>query len=688
MKRWAALLLVCLAAHEASAQISSGQRSFRTPSAPSTQVTPTLKHRLGIEVAETLLLSQNSEDRERGFERLGSIGTAQALDLLLKAFETGGSAHSAKDRLIAVRALAPHASVPAARDFLVRIMVGVGSNPERPEAVDGMIEHAAALALAASGDDGALSALGKALRQPGHVAETARDALLAFPPQNLAPVVQDLRSPTRTFASLLGELGDARAIPALRELVRGAPIEVRPEAAVALAELGVSETIELGRHWLEHESGADFQIAATRILLHFHTPDAATAVGRLLLEQSSHAVGVELASSASLPALSATLLQQARSASDEERSALFSALALSGTREAISFLGGALSTRASSSAAALSLALSPEAQAESVLEQALRVASTRRAAVRASIARKLALDRVPSGLDAALQVLAQSRDESDRALYFQASAVLDPGRTTLLLKRASKPEVRALARAALVPGVARALAERLAAEPDPALREALAVCLVSSEAAERVPSDVLLQLIDARGLAAPLAARALGSRDSRALRPKITSLLASSDSLLRSHVALGLGQSEDNSALGILERAYRFETNAGVRLAIVHALAARREPARLRPLSLARTLDGSAQVREAAALGLAGAHPSNNGSGPQTAWLDFSHEPDAEVGPAPALGTLVITAGGLALPVFADPDGVLLLPALPAGPIELRLAAPARTDDALRPRHP
>jgi hypothetical protein len=289
-------------------------------------------------------------------------------------------------------------------------------------------------------------------------------------------------------------------------------------------------------------------------------------------------------------------------------------------------------------------------------------------------------------LEAALQALSQSHDESDRALFFQASALSAPARVPELLRRASKREIRALARAALVPGVARALAERLATEPDPALREALAACLVSSEAAQEVPSDVLLELIDARGLAAPLAARALGSRDSRALRPKIASLLVSQDTLLRSHVALGLGKSEDSSALGMLEHAYRFETDAGVRLAIVHALAARREPARLRPLNLARMLDGSAKVREAAALALAGVQPNNDGAGPQTAWLDFSFQPDEALGSAPALGALVITAGGLALPAFADPDGVLLLPALPTGPIELRLAAPARTDDAVRPR--
>ena len=125
-----------------------------------------------------------------------------------------------------------------------------------------------------------------------------------------------------------------------------------------------------------------------------------------------------------------------------------------------------------------------------------------------------------------------------------------------------------------------------------------------------MPSDVLLDLIEARGLAAPLAARALSARDSRSLRPKLLALLASDDALLRSHVALGLGHSSESSALGVLSRAYRFETDAGVRLAIVRALAVRHEPARERTLRLARDLDGSRSVREAAALALAGGDPS------------------------------------------------------------------------------
>ncbi len=686
MKHLAACLLICLASGAASAQLPEGRRSARGVPIPPAPLT--LKSRFGVPVAEALLRSQSAEDRQRAFQRLGSIGSTQSLDLLVRAFEPGGPARSAEDRLIAVRALAPHASAPPVRDFLVRIMVGVGSNPSRPEAIDGMIEHAAALALAATGDELAQAALGKALRQPGHVADTARDALLAFPPRNLRPLLADLRSPTRTFAALLGELGDARAVPALRQLVRSAPLEVRPEAALALAKLGVQETLELARYWLEHESRADFQLAGAQILLHFGTPDAASAVARLLLTDQNHALGLELAGGTRLPALSPQLLRLCRAASAEERSALFYALGLTGTREAFSFLEGELSRRATSSAAALALALAPESQAEAVLARALGRDDTRRVAVRASIVRRFALGDTPSGFAAALRELASARSPSDEATLTQASAVVSPERAAELLRHADHHQTRALARLALVPEVARALAERLAVERDPALREVLASGLVSAAAAELVPSNVLVDLIDSGGLGAPLAARALAGRDSPALRPRITLLLASSDALMRSHTALGLGQSQDGSALGLLELAYRFEVDESVRLSIVRAIAARREQARTRALILASTLDGAPAVREAARLGLAGVEVRAAGPGPETAWLEFLRTEAAPPGIFSTSGALVITSDGLAVPAFADADGNLLLPALESGPFTLRLAAGARNDDAPRPRQP
>jgi HEAT repeat protein len=680
----ATLLALCCLSHVTNAQAQRGSRS----DAPSPDATLTLRGHLGIDVSVALLRSQNPLDRQRGFERLGDIGTAQALDLLLKAFDLGGAARSAKDRLIAVRALAPHGAVPAVRDFLVRVMVGVGSNPERAEAIDGMIERAAALTLAETGDDTALIALGKALRQPGHVADTARDALLAFPPRNLLPLLSDLRSPTRAFASVLGELGDARAIPALRELVRSGPSDVRPEAALALAKLGVTETLELARYWLLHDKRADFQAAAARLLVLFRAPDAAAAVSRLLADETNRALGVELAASASLPALSGPLLQLARSGPLDERSALFSALARTGTREAFSFLGGALSARDTSSAAGLALALSPDSQADAALERALARSNTRRTAVRASIVRQLAQGRTPSGFDAALAELSRSNDASDRAVFVTARALGSISALPDLLKHAKVSELLALSRLALMPQAAPALADRLATEQDPVLRAALAASLVSTAAAERVPSRVLLSLVESGGLASPLAARALASRDSATLRPAISSLLRSSDTLLRGQVALGLGQSEDGSALGLLEQAYRFETDGGVRLAIVRAIASRPEPARRRALNLARTLDAAAEVRQAAARALQGAPPEQGTYGRDTVWIDFSSLPEPALGTTPMQSALIITDSGAALPAFADPDGVLLFPALPKGSFELRLAAPARSEDSHGPRSP
>jgi len=676
------LLLALLLTEPAVAQVRIARSSQRV--AAPTLRRGTLRTRLGIGVAETLLKESSAEQRQRGFERLSSVGTAQALDLLLKSFEGGGAARSAQDRLIAVRALAAHASLPQVREFLVRVMVGVGSNPGRSEAIDGLIEAAAALALARSGDENALTALGKVLCQPGHVAETASLALLAFPPRDLRPVLTGARTPTRTAVALFGELGDPRAMPLLRQSVHSAASDVRAEAAVSLSRLGDTDTLALARHWLAHERGAEFRSAAARILLTLHAADAGRAVVSLFNDEATRKTALELGSRAVVAELAGPLIRAAQDVASDDREALYAALGLSGTRDAISFLGLALNTPQTSSAAALALARSPTKQAEAVLEHALGVKGTRRAAVRASIVRTLALGHTPSGLSAALRELSASRDESDRATFVQASALLSRADVPTLVQQASDVELRALARVALLPDVSRALAERLAVEPKPSRREALAASLSSLESGKLVPSDVLFEIIEARGAGAPLAARALSARDSANLRAKLTALLSSEDPLLRSHVALGLGQSSESSALGVLSRAYRFETDAGVRLAIVRALASRHEPAREQTLRLARDLDGSPSVRQAATLALAGAVPAADLPGPESIWLELGSAEGAapDVNGPTVRGALVVTASGLSLPAFADPDGILLLPALESGPFELRLAAEARTDNA------
>ncbi|HEY0469686.1 MAG TPA: HEAT repeat domain-containing protein [Polyangiaceae bacterium] len=314
-RRLRGLLLALLLAQPAAAQRPS-QRNAARVAAPSLRRN-TLRTHLGIDVAEVLLKEQSAEQRQRGFERLASVGTAQALDLLLKSFETGGAARSAQDRLSAVRALSAHASVPAVREFLVRVMVGVGSNPGRSEAIDGLIEAAAALSLARSGDEAALTALGKVLCQPGHMAETASDALLAFPPRDLRPVLLGARTPTRAAVAFFGELGDPRAIPLLRQSVQSAPGEVRAEAAVSLARLGDRDTLELARHWLSHERGLEFRSAATRILLELHAADAGQAVVSLFQEEATRKIALELSNRAVVSELAPPLIQAAKAAAGD-----------------------------------------------------------------------------------------------------------------------------------------------------------------------------------------------------------------------------------------------------------------------------------------------------------------------------------------------------------------------------------
>jgi hypothetical protein len=253
----------------------------------------------------------------------------------------------------------------------------------------------------------------------------------------------------------------------------------------------------------------------------------------------------------------------------------------------------------------------------------------------------------------------------------------DPEHAARTVEHATPVELRAIARAAHVPAIALSLCERLAHESEPLTRAALATCLGFTPAREQAPSDVLFALLDEGGIAAPLAARALSARDSKSLRPRIEGLVESDDPLLRAHALLGLGDSEDPTALGLLSRAYRFESEPSVRLAIVRALSSRPEAARRRTLALAAELDASPEVRQAARLGLNGHRLDAFVAGRASAWLDFG---DGTAGTPTAT---VAGPDGLALPAVADPDGVLLVSALELGPFTLRVAPPVPSDKAL-----
>ena len=137
MRRRAPLALIALLL--LSAEVARAQRPSRRAlpplPPPATHEAPalpppvaeegvSLAKRLGIRSAERLLRSEVSSDRERGLERLGSVGTTRALELLARALEPGGGAQTARERLIAVRALAPSAREAEVRLALLRVMSG------------------------------------------------------------------------------------------------------------------------------------------------------------------------------------------------------------------------------------------------------------------------------------------------------------------------------------------------------------------------------------------------------------------------------------------------------------------------------------------------------------------------------------------------------------------------------------
>jgi HEAT repeat protein len=634
-----------------------------------------LSSHLGVSVAVRELDSGDVTARRIGIERLGAIGSPRALDTLVGLLASGVSLDS-RDLLVAVRALAPHAAVPEARQALVRLMGHQsGSGGDRADPLLTWVRQSAAAALAASHTRPALEALGEALRQNGPAAEAALEGLLAHPPRDLEPVLEARGMPSVTFVRALARLGDQRAFATLRTIVRGASPRVRAEAAVALTELGDLETVALARYWLAHDASTPERVAAARILALTHAPGAAAAIGSLLASEATERAGLELALSAPQPELVDKLEALLAHADEDDVPRILGAIGRAGGPRAAQVLERELAQPRRAAAAAYVLALDPDRAAREVLEHALGVSATARTAACAAVVRHVALDDDVGGLRDALERLLASHAEADRAAGAWGQAVLDPARRVELLGARDPWLVRAAARAALDARSAGAAAARLSAEKDPTTRAALAIALVHRSAQDRVPTARLLELIDDGGAATPIAVLALAARDDATLRPRIRSLLASGDPLLRAEAALGLGASAEASAVGLLEDAYRFEPSPSVRHAIIVALSQsdRRSPT----LRLAAELDGSEAVREAARRVLAGQGLRALETGSSTFWMSLVENSPATDPTGRARSVILVAPGGLALPLVADPDGLVTVAGLGRGPVQLRLA-PAR----------
>lgn len=681
------LLALCLSAPSvAEAQISPRRppppprvvpkrsvKPARPPGSPN--VAPSsLKARQGYTTAARLIRSIAPAERVRGFERLGDVGTPAAMELLGKSLEPGGAAKRFEERLTVVRALAMRASQDGPRQALARAMAS-SSTGRADDPGEVLVRDTAALALARTGDERALEILGKALRQEGPIAAAAARAILAHPPKNLGPVLTARGAPTRTLVEVLDALGDQRAFATLRSWVKHGSPELKGRAAVALTRLGDYETVELARLWLaKHAKEAPLAVAATSILLSAGTSDAGRALSALLKNEETSDAGLELSRQSRNAELLPLLTERLAKADDTGAPLLLGAIGRVGTPRAAERLFQELGSPRHGAAAAYALATCPGSDARALLARALGKTTTRRNAARAAVVREAVLgERVPD-LDAALRALIVAGDAADRAAGAWGIATRNADDARALLGRADPVVVRAAARAALDERSANVAAERLANETDPLVRVALAISLVRESSARRVPTSVVLELVEGGGGAAAIAAKALATRDGESERPQIERLAQSGDPLIRAHVALGLGESKEPSAVGLLGEMYRFEQDADVRHAVVVALSRRTDRTRQATLRLAAELDGDERARSAARLALRGTRLSALPRGRSTLWLSLvdggaksGAPPEARIG----------TSSGASLPVVADPDGAIVMTGLPEGPLTLRLAADA-----------
>ena len=624
--------------------------------------------KLGTPAAERLLASDASADRMRAFARLSALGSPRAVELLARAVDPGGVARGAEEHLAAVRALAPYAKEPLARDALVRVLssppVEAGNQP-----LSEWVRSAAALALARSRDPAALSALGRALRKPGHAAALAKLALADSPPQDLAPMLHAPGAPTRELCEALGELNDQRAEGFLRDVVRRGSPEARAAAARALLRLGSSEVVELSRHWLRSERQPALLAAAAEILVSARHADAAAALTKLYEAEASQeqALTLLLQTDGTVPAPAAASLERAGG-----RAPALLEIFARGLTWAEPRLEQALLSPETAGLALYALGRAPAAAARARLEQALAEPRLRASALRSLALRYRRLGDDSKRARALSRELVSSRSAHERAAAALAQALFEPDMLPALLGSRDVVVVRAVARLALSGEAARVAAQRLVREREPALRAALATSLLDAKAAELVPTPTLLELAQGAGPASLLASAALSARKDAELLPLIRELLSSPDPWLRAHALLGLSRAEQADALGMIEGAYRFEPDEGVRHAAVVALSRRPERVRLRSLRLAAELDASRAVRQAARLALTGQVLGDGTLGQDSIWLELATTPGLEPGVAPAAQVRV--GFGPALPLVADPDGVIAVAGVDPAALSLRLA--------------
>ncbi|MBK8251568.1 MAG: HEAT repeat domain-containing protein [Polyangiaceae bacterium] len=700
--------------------------------------TGSLTELFGVGPAKRLLLSDKLEDRVRGVERLGALGSDDAIEALVASLEGGGSSISdTMVRLAAVRVLAAHTDKDPARQVLVREL----TTPVGPEArgtispLSGILRRTAALALARAGTKKTTVPLLLAVERGGLSGDAATFALKVHPPTMLETFLEPKKKLSASQITFLGELGDLRAIEHLRPFLSENETDAKLASVVALAKLGDEKAAAAVTPWLKRGDPRLLKIAA-EVLVLLGAPEAAPAVSALLASDITRDAGLALAQRSPSRALVAPITKVFDELSSDQKLQAISALGRIGGADAAKALSalvdagitgekpkvtepeskdsknekgtkkagkpskkdpepteaetpkGTLSAQAST--ALFVLAKMPNEEAKTAIEKWSSSAKEDvigRALVRAALLRALTRSESVAGLQGKLEGWLNSKDASSRSvavLGLVAIGVKDPADFVALCteKKCDEAALFAAARGALSRSSANLapfmdlIEKPWARGEDLAKPKAIAIAagvgLLIDPSGRKVPTSTLAAWAESGGPLAPLAARALPTRDDDVTRERIKRLLKGTDPVVRAHVALGLGKDPEHDAVSLLVEAYRFEDDASVRGAIIRALSQRTEKQRIETLEIARSLDPDDSVRGLARAALAGRSLMPTATLAQAvAWVTIM---DNEAGTsAPPRSGRLVRSDGVAVPFVADPDGVLFLPGLSHQKFNLQL---------------
>jgi hypothetical protein len=696
-----ALVFTAASAAAVTAWAQPGRREATPPGA--TASAPfNVRGRVGTEVAARLLRSSAPDERIRGIQRAASIGTPEAVALLVQVTESSPAVRSDPRALIELaRALARFNDQERARAALL-VIVNAGSpglsgrlpqvgrtaadalslEEGDPMARVELAREISAMALAGAGAGRSLEQLYGVARGGGSGQAAAMLALELFPPREPDLFGAGGSTMPVSVVRMLGQLGDLRALEVLHAASRTTDVALRSAAIVSLSELGDERAIPLARAAIA-EPDTRLRAAAGEAFVLLSAPERYRAVTALLTDEATSAVGVRLAERVYHADLTRLLAARALQHPDrEQRAAAIRALGRSPDSGAATALASPslLSDETLGYPAALALARSPAPNATALLAALASARSTAALGVRGYVVRALVRRERSAVVDEILARLAASKDGRERALGVFGRIALGDAPVHGPLADADARVRRAAAMGSLAHpsrAAAHALLERLAVERDEPTRQVLAAGLLTGDADRALTTGWLLDRVGAGGADAPLAVFALARRADASLERTIGQLLTSRDAVVRLHAARGVGEATLADAAGRLATAYAYETDVRVRRALVAALAARTDdasaPARRSTLETAAQLDPDGTTRQIARGGLGGAAPQLGAPVvTETAWLRIAK--DGGGAPGGVYVGALLRADGMAVPMAYDEEGFAIVAGLPPGDAQVLLA--------------